>query len=269
MNALRRVFTAPELIALCLLTLWLPAMRLGSFAESAVSAEIEGYAVTDHDALVAPMVELALAMPGFGERLLGVAADLAKWMALAWLLLAAGVFRRLHRRQSMASWVGAGIARAPSILGVTVWHWLLRLVGVGILAGLGSWIGGGAGAVFALLAVGVWLYSVCALDMARCRLSLRDVEAEARPSWWHPAPAISSLKEAGRYPSLLAASAVLCLMQWILLLAGTWGVLALIGLDYPISLARVLALLAAILGLLRWATTVDVMSRAGIVGSSQ
>ncbi len=269
MSALRRVRNAPDLVALCLLTLWLPATGIAGFTEGAIASTMNGYSVDDSDALLAPTFEILGAMPGFSERIFSVITSAGLWISLLWLVLAAGVFMRLHRPLRISKWVAAGIAGAPSIIGVTAWHWLLRLIAVGALAALAQVASGLLSSLSVLVLVAIWLYCVCALDIARCRVALREVERETRPVWWHPAPALRALREVQRHPTLLMRSAVLCATQWACLLVGTWLVVTGMGLDHPIWIARLLAFVAALLGLLRWATTVDILSRAGVVGSSQ
>lgn len=252
-GAFVQVVRAPGLVAGIAALHLLLAAGVGFSTRLAIGASMEPYTLVDNDRLWYAVQELIGASAGLLQPARHLVAGSALIALAFWVLLAAGVLHRLRAPAPLPRLAAATIRGLPGVLAVTLWHLVARAVLLAVAGMLaaplltsGSW--GPAGLL--ILAV-VLAISICALDLARCDVVLHGARR------FHPRTAVHGFLHAARRPAVLARSMLLCFGQWAC--TGAIVLAAFAGLHGgpAIWLARGLAILAIVLGLVRLAVAVE------------
>ncbi len=252
--AFARVARAPWLVAAVVALHLLLAWTAGAATRSAIGRAMEPYALIDNSQLLATVLELRGTSPGLLEPIRYLLAGSAAIALAFWTLLAAGILHRLRAPATLPRLAAAAVRGLPGVLAVTLWHLLLRAVLLAVAGAAAAPLleapGRLWGPVGLLLLAIVLAVSICALDLARCDVVLHGGRR------FHPATAWRGFLHAVRRPAVLARSMLLSFGQW----ASTGAVVlaAVAGLHGgpAIWLARVLAMLAIVLGLSRLAVAI-------------
>lgn len=257
MTALSRVLRAPGLIVLVVAIQLLAALVLGSGVRAAVGSSLAPYSVVTDGHLLGSVFELFAEHPGLPAGFEQVAVGSSIIGLVLWILLAAPVIRRLRARTPAPRLAALAVSSLPAIGVTTLWHLAFRLVLLVVLgmstAGLmqhGSW--GLLGVVTMAVALA---FCTCALDLARCRVVLRDADG------FHYSTALHAFREAVRRPAVLVPSVLLSFAQWACVAGALVAAITLAGADGTIWLVRGLAILGVVLGLTRLSVAVDSLAR--------
>ena len=251
-SAFARVLRAPGLVALVVALHLLLAAAVGGATRSAIGAAMEGSALADDSRLWYALFELLDRSPGLLEPIRHLIAGSAIVGLAFWTLLVAGVLHRLRAPAPLPRLAAAAVRGLPGVVVVTLWHLLPRaalLAAAGGLAAAVVDLPWGFMAV-AILAV-AFAFCTCALDLARCDVVLHGGRR------FHPLTAWRGFVHAAGRPAVLAASMLLSLGQHACTAAVVLVVLTGTGGGLGIWLARALAILGIVLGLIRLAVAVE------------
>jgi hypothetical protein len=243
---------APWLVLLVVAIHWGLAGVLALAVESGVAVGLGQYSLVDGQNLFYALIEYLVDHPGVLAAWSQLLAVSALASLLLWTLLSGGVLLRLRRPEPWSYLARDTVRVVPGILVVTAWHFLPRLV----LLGLAGAVTGFAmehppwGWPAALLTLCLLFYCTCALDLARAAVAL----AGERPGW---RTARRAYGRAWRQRGLLLSSMLLSLGQWLLVLLTVRQAIAGFAMDAGPWPARLLAALGVVLGLWRMSVAVE------------
>ncbi len=252
-QAVRRVWQAPGLVALVVALHLLVAAVLGSGVRTAVGNSLGIFSVITDGHLLASVFELFTAHPGLLAAYRSTLAGSAVAGLALWTVLAPAVIQRLRAPRPASQLASATLKSLPGVMITTLWNWVPRAVLLTItgfatakLMASGIW-----GLVGLIVMATVLATCTCALDLARCRVVLRDASGTHFMTAWN------GYREALRRPNVLLPSMSLSFAKW----ACSLGMLAL-AIDragHPVTIwgVRGLAVFGLALGLARVAVAVE------------
>ncbi len=250
--ACRRVVRAPGLIALVVALHLLLAAAIGGATRSAIGAAMGRSVLADDSRLWYAVLELFDRSPGLLESIRHLVAGSGIVALGFWTLAAAGVLHRLRAPAPLPRLAAAAVRGLPGVVAVTLWHLPARAALLAAAGGLAAavvdlpW-----GFVAVLILAAAIAYCTCALDLARCDVVLHGGRR------FHPMTAWRGFLHAAGRPAVLAASMLASFGQHACTAGAVLVVLAGSGGDSSIWLARALAALGIVLGLIRLAVAVE------------
>ena len=252
LRALRRVLKAPGLVLLVIAIHWGFAGVLAFAVETGVAAGLGRYSLVDGQNLFYALIEYLVDQPGVFAAWSRLAAVSALVSLVLWTLLSGGVLLRLRRPEPLSNLARDTVRVVPGIVVVTLWHFLPRLILLG-LAGAATnfamdhppWGWSAAALTLCLL-----FYCTCALDLARTAVAL----AGERPGW---RTARRAYARAWRQRGLLFTSMLLSLGQWLLVVLTFRQAFVGFAVDAGPWPARLMAALGVVLGLWRMSVAVE------------
>ncbi len=198
MRSLRRVVGAPGLWIGVVAAQLLLAATVALPVTLMVQRALGPFSIEAPNALLAPIAELMLDHPAL---LVAIAAALTVSSVLGgllWILLGAGIIRRLHRPASAAETIAAAVRHLPSMAALSAYHGVLRVLLV-IFAAANSELVRGV-----VLLLG-WTLCTAAIDLARAEVVLGDAKG------YHPRTLLRALTRAATKPKIWLASGLLTL----------------------------------------------------------
>jgi hypothetical protein len=253
-SAVARVLRAPGLVVLVVALHLLLAAAVGASTRSALGAAMGRYALVDGSRLWGAVFELIGRSPGLLEPILHLIAGSAVVALGSWTLLAAGVLQRLRAPAPLPRLAAAAVRGLPAVVAVTLWHLVPRAVLLAIAGALAATTFAGPWGPVAIPVLAVVLaFCACALDLARCDVVLHGGRR------FHPMTAWRGFVHAAGRPAVLVPSMLASFGQLgctcAVVVAGLTG----LGGDggAAIWLARALATLGIVLGLIRLAVAVE------------
>ena len=250
-NALVRLLRVPGLIVFAILLHLLPQMFAGSRMANAIEGALGRYALPEGRSFLSGFIELMMDHPSLGPTHANITFTAMIGTLVVWWLILAGVLHHLREPGTGGRILSRGFAGLPRILVVSLWHWPLRLLLVGVPIAIGRKLDMGSsasiGIVLGLIAL---FYCTSALDLARCQAVLY----RSRP--YRFGVAWSGFVQALRQPGFLVPSMLLGLAQWAAAVAALGYGLGNLEASGSLWTVRALAALAVVLGLARLSVAV-------------
>lgn len=247
MTALRALLRRPGLIAAVWLTQLALAAGFGTIVERSADAALGASGSAGDGHHLYALIELLVEQPSLAASTLGGSLALLIGSALAWLIVSPAVLASLSGRSTLDA-LSLGTAAFRSNLVQTLWHWLLRAVGLAVVMFV---IGPLPGMLkFAVLVTAVG-GSAVALDVVRAQVTLHGA------SPFHIRSAAFAILRTFTRPRLLATGAGLAAVQTLLAATTIWVGLRGIGPDSVIWIERSLSLGMVFAGLWRMSVSAN------------
>lgn len=261
LRALRRVAGAPFLVLGVVLFHLGTSKLISSTFRATVAGNLSPYSIPDGQSLLYALLEQFMDHPGILAGLRQQLMFAGLLSLLLWTALAGGIFHRLARREHFERMAIHTVRFLPGMFAVTLWHLIPRLVLLGLAGALtrrlmdhNPW-----GWLAAFITLLLLFYCTCALDLARASIVLNG----ARPFAWQTA--WRGFTRAARRPSVLIASLMFSLGQWITVLALVYVAIAGFAEGLGVWPARLLSVLGIVCSLGRMAVAVDALSPAALL----
>lgn len=198
MKALRRVLGAPGLwIGLAAAQLLL-ASAVALPVTVMVGAAMGPFSIEAPQLLLPPIAELMIDNPSLLVALAAALATSALLSGLLWILLGAGIIRRLHRPASASETIAAAVRHLPGMAALSAYHGLLRGLLVIFAAANNELIRG------VVLVLG-WTLCTAAIDLARSEVVVAGAKG------YHPKTVLRAIGRVFSRPKLWLGSALLTL----------------------------------------------------------
>ena len=252
-EVLRRVWRAPWLIVTVIILHLLVASVLGAGVRNAVGNSLGAFSAITEGHLVAAVFELLSTHPGLLAAYRSTLVGSALVGLVLWTFLAPAVILRLRAPGPLPQLAAATLKHLPGVIITTLWNLipravLLTLTGFATAQAMPGGSSGLAGLAVMAMALAT---CTCALDLARCRVVLRNAPGTRFATAWR------GYREAWTRPSVLIPSMSLSLATW----ACSLGMLALAidraGDPATIWLVRALALVGIVLSLTRITVAIE------------
>ncbi len=198
MKSLRRVVGAPGLWIGVVVAQLLLAAAVALPVTLMVQAALGPFSIEGPHTLLAPIAELMLDNPSLVVAMGTALAVSTVLSGLLWILLGAGIIRRLHGPASAAETFAAAVRHLPGMAALSAYHGVLRVLLVIFAAANSELIRG------VVLLLG-WTLCTAAIDLARSEVVLGDAKG------YHPRTLLRAFTRAATKPKIWLGSGLLTL----------------------------------------------------------